>query len=145
MKAVIMIFGAILLIIFTPWVLDSLREFETDDYSADYIEATGASTSVDVALSQEVWGDETYNITVTSNLTEDAPVPISYTHATKVVTVSGLAENTSRRLTINYKIDALAPYVGAGVGAKMLPIVVLLGILGCIGGAIYTAVSREKD
>jgi len=145
MKSVLLLVGACIIILLLPAILGSVNDFRMTDYEEPHIVATGgAETTADITLSQALFGDNTYNASITSNVTADAPIPSSYASATKVPTVSGLETSETRRLTITYKIDSLENYYGAGLGARVWPLMLVLGVIGVIVGAVYNA-TRHGD
>lgn len=143
MKTVALMIGAIILMLLMPATIESIDNFRLTDQVDIFDTTTGvADTDSEVTLSQELFGGETRNATVTSNVTADAPIASSYVSATRVLTVTGLEASESHRLTITYKIDGLTQYWGAGTGARVWPIMLILGVLGVIAGAVYNATRR---
>ncbi len=143
MKSAAMIIAAMVLLMFTPGTLASVNDFRSRDYTEPHIITTAATDEADVTLSQALFSSATANVLLTSNNTADAPIPHSYVAATKVLTVSGLAENDTRNLSVVYRIDALDDYFGVGIAILILPALLILGIIGLIAGAVYTATRRE--
>lgn len=143
MKTAALMIGAVIVILLLPAAIISIDDFRLADQEDEFIVSTGgAETSKDVTLSQELFGDETRNASVSSNVTADAPIASSYASATQALTVTGLAVSESHRLTVTYKIDALTDYWGAGTGARVWPIMLILGVIGIIAGAVYNATRR---
>jgi hypothetical protein len=95
-------------------------------------------------LVESLYDSATSRVSVSSNVTADAPIASSYVSATKTLTVIGLDADTTHRLTVTYEIDALDLYPGAGVGAKVWPMMLILGVIGIIAGAVYSA-TRHGD
>lgn len=145
MKSVLLIIGAVIIIILLPATLTSINNFRSADYEEPHdVTTTNPDTTADITLSQTLFNGKTYNVVVTSNITADAPIPSAYVSATKVLTVSGLETDATRRLTVAYKIDGLEDYVGASLGAQVWPLMLALGVIGIIVGAVYTA-TRHGD
>ncbi len=145
MKSVLLLIGAGIIILLLPAILTGVNDFRMTDYEEPHVATTGgAVTTADITLSQSLFGDHTYNASISSNITADAPIPSSYASATKILTVSGLQASQTRRLTITYKIDSLEDYYGAGIGARAWPIMLVLGVIGVIVGAVYNA-TRHGD
>jgi len=143
MKPVSLLLGAVVIILMMAAVLTAVNDFRMTEYEEGHAAATGgAETTHDITLSQDLFSNATYNAVVTSNLTTDAPIPDSYASATNVLTVTGLTANTSRLLTITYQIDALEDYFGAGLGARAWPLLLVLGVIGIIAGAVYSAAKK---
>lgn len=140
MKTAALMIGAIIVSLLLPATVTAIDDFRLTDQVDLFNSATGGGeTTVDVTLSQELFGDETRNASVSSNLTTDAPIASSYVSGTQVLTVSGLIASESHRLTVTYKIDALEDYWGAGTATRVWPIMLVLGVLGIIVGAVYNA------
>lgn len=146
MKAVGMILGASLIIMLMPAILISIVNFRATDYTEEHIIALSApATSTEINLSQKLFGDNTFNVSITSNHTEDAPIPQSYTSLTRKLTVTGLDTDSVRRLTILYKIPALEEYWGADVAARSWPLFIIIGVIGIFVGAVVWASKRGGE
>lgn len=146
MKALTLLIGAIIVILLLGATLGAINEFRSTDIEEPYNVSTGANeTTVDIELTQELFGDNTISATVTSNLTGDAPVSYSYESSTQTLTVAGLLESSSRRLTIDYKTDALWDYPGAGIATRMWPLFLVLGVIGLIIAAVIAAMRRGSE
>jgi len=140
MKPVTLLLGAVVIILMMAAVLTAVDNFRMTEYEESHVVTTGgAETSKTVTLSQELFSDETYNAVVSSNVTADAPIPSSYASATQALTVTGLEASETRLLTITYQIDALEDYFGASLGARVWPLMLVLGVIGVIVGAVYNA------
>lgn len=145
MKTATLLIAAVILILLLPASILAIDQFRLDDQSDPFNVTTGAGvTSTSVTLSQDLYGDETSNIDVSSNITGDAPIASSYNSNTHALTITGLQESESHQLTVDYKIDRMGDYFAAGTGAKILPVLLILGILCIVGGAAYNAFSRGE-
>ena len=123
----------------------AINDFRSSDYVEPHIVVTGVGeTEADVVLSQELFGDHTSNVTITSDNEGDAPIPDTYISASQTLTVSGLNASDTRTLTITYKIDALVDYFGAGIGARVWPVFIILGIIGLVAAAVYNATKHGE-
>ncbi len=139
MKPVLLAIGAAFIIMLAPTVLTGVNEFRTTDREDVYSVDTAAA-STDVVLTQDLYSDATYNVTsVSSNVTEDAPLASSYEAATNTLTITGLSGDAVHRLTVDYKINALTEFPGAASGASTVPLFLILGVIGIIAGAVYSA------
>lgn len=146
MKALALIIGAAVVILLLGAVISAINDFQTTDVQEPYNITTGGGiTTADIILSQELFGDNTISATVTSNFTADAPVPSTYDSSTQTLTITGLVESESRRLTIDYKTDGLWNFPGAGVATRMWPIMLVLGVIGLIAGAVIVATRHGGD
>ena len=145
MKAASNLIAAGIIILLLPAILLGLDQFRLADQVDPFAVDTGVGeTSAIVTLSQDLYGDETRNASITSNVTADAPIASSYASATNSLNVTGLQASTSHYLTITYSIDRLGDYLGAGAGAKVVPVLLILGILCIVGGAGYQAFRRGE-
>lgn len=140
MKPALLVLAAIVIILFMPAVMASINDFRADDYTELHIATTTSpDTSENVTLTQDLLNNSLVNVTVSSNNTNDAPLPALYTSATNVLRVDGLETDARRTLTVVYKIGALDDYVAADMGAKVWPTLIILGVFGVIAGAVYTS------
>ena len=145
MKSVSLIIGAGVLILLFGAILAGINDFRTDNVEEPHNVTTAANvTTVAIVLSQELFGDNTISATVSSNLTDDAPVPSSYASTTQTLTISGLQAGSYRRLTIDYEVDGLWDYPGAGLVARMWPVMLGIGVIGIIVGAVVAATKRGE-
>ncbi len=146
MKPVLLLIGAVIIILLMPAMLLSINSFRMADQEDEYIiPLTSPDVSAVITLSQGLFDDATYNVSLSSNVTADAPIASGYVATTKALTVTGLETDTTRRLTVDYKIAALDSYWGADTGAKTWPMFLILGVLGIIVGAVYTATRHGGD
>ncbi len=144
MKPVLLAIGALIIILLAPSMLASVDDFLTNDHEAIYDVITApAATTADVVFVESLYDSATSRVSISSNVTADAPIAASYVTATKTLTVSGLEADNTHRLTVTYEIDGLDLYPGAGVGAKVWPLFIILGVIGIIAGAVYSAVKHE--
>lgn len=143
MKTAALLIAALIAILLMPAAITSIDSFRMMDQTDEYNVSTAENaTSTTVTLSQELFGDETRNVSASSNLTTDAPIASSYTSASQVLTVTGLDDDADRLLTVEYKIDGLSDYWGAGTGARVWPIMLILGVIGIVTAGVYNATRR---
>ena len=146
MKSASLLFAALFLILMLAGMLAAGNEFRSLEYTAPYIVTTGGGvTTADISLSQELFSDATANAIITSNDTDDAPIPFAYVHATKVLTVSGLAASTTRNLSIVYRIDALTDWPGASLVFRFMLMLLVVGIIGLIAGSVYQVTRSGRE
>ena len=145
MKAATNLIAAGIILLLLPAMILAIDQFRLADQVDPFVVTTGAAANTtSVTLSQDLYGDETRNASVSSNVTGDAPVASSYVSSTNVLTISGLLADTSHYLTVTYKIDRLGDYFGAGAGARVVPVLLVLGVLCIVGGAGYQAFRRGE-
>jgi hypothetical protein len=145
MKSVVMIMVTMLLTLLAPATLESVNDWRSREYTEPHIVVTGgAATTADVVLVNDLFSDATANAVVTSSDADDAPYPSAYVPASNTLTISGLAISTTRTLSVVYRIDGLSDYLGVSLASRVFPALLLLGIIGLIGGAIYQATRRGE-
>ncbi len=144
MKAASNLIAAGIIILMLPAMLLGLDQFRLQDQVDPFVVNAGA-TSANVTLSQDLYNDETLNASISSNVTTDAPIANSYVSATNVLNITGLDSTLSHYLIVTYSIDSLSDYFGASAGAKVVPVLLILGILCIVGGAGYQAFSKVRE
>lgn len=137
MKAISVILGICLIVLMFGAILLSLDTFRLTAYEEDHIVTTSGSTQATMVLSQDLYDGDTAGVTVTSNVTNDAPIPSTYATSTNTLTVTGLEDGQSHRLTVSYNIDALGDYWGAQTASRTIPLIIIIGCIAAIGAAIY--------
>lgn len=140
-----MIFSAAMVILLLSAILAGINSFRTTDQEDSYNVTTTSDNSSIVTLSQDLFNAKTYNASVVSNLTSDAPIASTYASATKKLTITGLTTNASRLLTVTYKIDSLEDFPGVAQFCTVWPLLMGLGVFGLIVGGIYYAFRSGGD
>lgn len=143
LKGVFILLGALLLIILSPFVISSAHDARVTTFEQSYSEVStpAAVTSANITLSYDLYADAVANVvSSTSNITGDTPSASAYVSVSRQLTVSGLASNTSRTLTVDYEIADPALAELPTIDAILLVAVFLyfIAILGLIAGAIYS-------
>lgn len=96
------------------WMLpvsEAIDNFRTDVREDNFtVQTAGGQTTADVVLFKPVYNADSQTLSVSSNSSADTPAVASYTAASRLVSVSGLAESESHRLTVSYDVDALASH-----------------------------------
>ena len=145
MKAASNLIAAGIIILLLPAMLLGIDQFRLVDQVDPFtVDTGGAVTTANVTLSQDLYGNQTRNASVSSNVTADAPIASGYVSATNVLNITGLQDSAAHYLTVTYSIDRLGDYFGAGVAAKVIPVLLILGILCIVGGAGYQAFGRGE-
>lgn len=133
---VLCFFAVALLVFFTGETMPSaIYDFRTDEVDETFAVTTAAGvTTANVTLDNELWNDGVAFASATSNSTGDSPTIDTYASATQVLTVGGLAANTTRTLTVTYDISGLDDYTAAEGAITKIPVFfilfpVLLGFL----------------
>ncbi len=136
MKSATGLIAAAIILMLMGGIMAGLSSFRGVDVVEPHNVDSG-SASADIILSNELLDDHTYNCTIVSNQATDAAVPFSYTSATKTLTVTGLDDAVSHTLTLTYKTLQLDS--AADVGARIFPVLLILGVIALVAGAIYNA------
>ena len=141
MKSLIIIFGAFLLIVVTPFVFTALDDAVSDEYTQTFAGVTtdAAIYAANVTLTKTALNDsETDIIAVSSNESRDAPSASYYNSVSQALEVSGLNDDEERTLSVTYL--SASSSLPAGYGSFFTNILRwfwVLTILGTCGGAVY--------
>lgn len=142
MKAAIQVIAALIIILMLGAVVTALDSFRLDE-QVDPFTVTSGNTSAQLTLSQSLYNADTANvISITSNTTTDAALPSTYVSATKVLTITGLDSTASHYLYVTYYRDGLEEYFGAQTASRTVPVLLILGVISIVGGAVYLAWSK---
>ncbi len=144
MKSMLLLVSAIVIVLLLPSSIVAIGDFRMKDQVEPHILATANVTTGTVTLTKALYNGDVANVAATSNNTDDAPLPLSYVTATKILSFDGLLANSSRTLTITYKIERLGDYVAADMASKIWPIFLMLGVFGLIAGAVVVAVRHGE-
>ena len=143
LKPALLVLAAVVILLLMPATITAINDYRMCDHEEPHnITTAAAVTSANVTLVQDLMDDNTVWVTLESDNALDAPIPYSY--SSNVLLITGLAADDTRAMTITYKIDNLSDYLAAGIASKILPVLLILGILGLIGGAVYQA-TRGRD
>lgn len=140
MKSLMIVFGAILLIIATPFIFAAIDDAITQEYTQSI---AGVSTSAGVysanaTLGRGVYSDDARSVLdISSNVTSDTPSAATYNSVSRVLTVSGLAQSQTRTLTVEFMIDSTTLPAGVATFLTLLRWFWVFIIIGMAGGAIY--------
>lgn len=134
---------AILLAIAASGILDATTDFRTDEYEEEFVGNTAVGvTNTTVQIGSSLWEDSLNYASVSSNDTDDSPALTSYNSTTRAVTVTGLAANTTRTITLTYKTAGLSDYSGAEdlslhIPTIILAFIILISVAGLIGLIVW--------
>lgn len=140
MKSLIIIFAALLLIIATPFVFDSIDDAITDSYSQSFAGVTtGAGEySENVTLSRALYNDDADSVTgVSSNITSDTPTAGTYNTVSHAVEITGLEASQVRTITVDFEIDSTTLPDGVATFLALWRWFWIFIITGLAAGAIY--------
>ena len=128
-------------------VFTGIQEVRSTSHTEAFGSVTTAAgvTTANVTLVEDLFGDRTAEVTsVTSNVTTDVPLVSTYTAATNKLLISGLTASQTRTLTVVYKIGRLTDYFGVDTAIRTWPMFLVLGVIGIIAGAVYSASKRGE-
>jgi hypothetical protein len=116
------------IVLMAPFAFDGLTSARQIAYTQTApLVVTAASTTADVTLVKELFEGDVVRVTgVTSSNNTDTPAATAYNEGTKALTVSGLAQNTSRTLTIGYGYPRFTG--GTDTLFGYLPLFIMLGL-----------------
>lgn len=121
---------AILLAVAATGITDAVTDFRTDELAEEFVGDTAVGvTSTNVQLGSELWDDSLSYASVATNATADAPALTSYNGTNRQVTVTGLAANTTRTITLTYRTAGLSDYSGAEEISLNIPVIILVFII----------------
>ncbi len=127
----------IIIILLLGAMLAGLQAFRATTIDEPFNAGVAADNSTVVALSHSVLDDDTLNISLSSNITADAPVLSSYSASSRSLRVTGLDSGTAlRRLTVTYKSNQLGQFAPVDLAVKFWPLYYILGLLGVITAAV---------
>lgn len=140
MKSLIIIFGALLMIVATPFVFSSIDDGITDPYTQSISGVTtGAGEYAEnVTLGRAVYNDDDSSVTsISSNISGDTPTASAYNTTSHALEVSGLAASQTRTLTVTFNIDDPSLPTGVSTFLGLMRWFWVFIITGMAGGAVY--------
>lgn len=111
-------------------------DFRTDVREDSHTVVTASETSGNMTLVKAVYDNDTSTITLTSDLSTDAPAYASYNTTTRFLSFTGLTANTTRIITAEYDIDALSDSPAIGTLLNINPFLWYAFSIVFIGAAI---------
>jgi hypothetical protein len=145
MKAIMVLFAVGLFILFLGVaIMPALSNFRGLDVTAPYnVALTGSdNTTATIVLANEVLDDNKVNVEITSPDVDDAPVAFDYVAVTKRLTVTGLAPDTTRQLSVVYKVPRLDG--ATDMAARFTPTVLIIAGIAIVGGSVYSGVQEAR-
>lgn len=111
-------------------MMDGIKDFRTDWVTDSYTLTTNTTTvNGTVQLTSPLWEGLTTEASISSNLTSDTPAMVSYVAGNKALNFNGLATNTTRLITVQYRTFDLNDYPSADTTTKYIPFAVIIGII----------------
>lgn len=129
-----------LLIIGLPFVFSAIDDGLTEDYtqSISGVATASGNYSANVTLSRSIYNDETTSVSaISSNVSDDSPTAYTYNSVSRVLEVSGLSDNDTRTLSVEFLIDSTTLPTGCGTILTLIRWFWVFAILGMVCGAIY--------
>lgn len=145
MKSIMVLFGVGLFILFLGVaIMPALSSFRGLEITAPYnITLTGSdNTTTSLVLANDVLDDNKVNIDVISPDEDDAPVAFDYVAATRRVTINGLAPDTTRQLSVVYKVPRLDG--ATDMAARFTPTILVIAGLAIVAGSVYVGVKDAR-
>ena len=121
---------------------DVVNEAASDPYAENFSVGSGAASTTQTLSYEHYYGDLT-ELTSTSDNANDTPVVMSYDDTTYEVVVSGLDSGESRILTISYVREAHQQYTGFATFLRMVPFLVVAGLVVAALWALFSHMKRE--
>lgn len=142
MKSLVIVFAALLVIIALPLLFASVDSARTETFSQNVAGVTtGASEyTSNATLSRALYDDDASNVTsITSNITADSPSADSYNSVSRLLTIGGLNQSTTRTISITYEIDStiIDDYTGMSTFLTLYLWLIVFVVLGLLVAAVY--------
>ncbi len=137
MKPIAALFGVGLFIAFLgAAIMPALQNFRSQDVTEPHNVTTAADiTTADIVLANDLLDGNKVNVAITSPDPDDAPVAWEYVEATHKLTISGLQADTTRQLSVTYKVPRLDG--ASDLAARWLPtFLIIAGIAIVVGCAV---------
>lgn len=137
------IFNAFLVIVvaailFMLPLTDAIYDFRTDLREDAFNKTTGVDeTTANVTLHKPIYDADTDTIDILSSISTDTPLYSSYDNTTRLLGMTGLADNSTRILTVSYDIDALAASNAINILLDRVPFIWLLSIIAFPMAALF--------
>jgi hypothetical protein len=138
MKPVFALLGVGFVILMLGAVMLALGTFRGAEFTEPHnVTTAGGATTTAIVLANEVLDNSTTNIEVLSDDSDDAPVPYLYTENNHTLTINGLAESTTRTLTITYNVPRLDDFTD--IASRYLPSFMIIGGIAIVIGSAISA------
>lgn len=140
--------GIIFLIIgfiFFPNIMRTTEAIRVRDVTEEHLATTvGGEYTTDIVIYNDLYdANLSYIVDVNSSDASDNPVATVYNVVSRVLTVEGLAESSSRTLQVEYQTDALEGTTGVKPFNDIMPFL-FMGMFIAIGGAILVNAYRNR-
>lgn len=89
-------------------ITESTYDFKTDVREDSAVVTTIGGTTGSLVLVKPIYDDDTSTLTISSNLSSDTPTYLSYNTTSRLLSFSGLTTSSTRLITVDYDVDALA-------------------------------------
>lgn len=109
---------------------DAVKDFRTDLVTDSFVVTTNTTAINGTAqLTKVLWEGQTTEAAITSNITSDTPALTEYTAGNRNLAFTGLAANTTRLITVEYRTFDLGAFPGADTAVKFIPMAILMGLI----------------
>lgn len=119
------------------------RDFQTQSITDEFSITTGGAATATVQLAKTLWEATLSYVTVSSNISADAPIAQSYNATSREVVIGGLSATSLRTLIINYKTDGLVNFSAPADALKGFPTAIILALIVIALVAVVYAVSHH--
>ncbi len=145
LNRVLALFVAIILFIvlmaFTPDVLDSIHDAQVDEQTD--AELTYTADNMPVTLTEDLWKANINSVISAVSDQSSTLTATAYVEATKALTLSGwLTGDTTA--TVVYETDALVGFMGAGLVMGLMPLGYIAAILITLGLGIWGGIGVKR-
>ena len=105
-------------------ITDGITAVKTDTKIDRLPSVTGAGETTDnLTLTNEVYNDDTSDLTLDSSDGDDTPTLTAYAPGNHTIAISGLSANTTRTITVTYDIAALTIWSGVDTLLGYFPMI----------------------
>ncbi len=124
-------------ILFMLPITAAVYDFRTDlKEDSIFFQAGAGVTGANVTLIKPLYNNDIATVSVLSDEQADTPVVTSYTSATRVLLVNGLAASTNRTLEVSYDYDALNGSPAVNILVDRIAWIWLLVVIGIAPAAL---------
>jgi len=125
-------------ILFMLPLTTAIYDFRTDLREDTFNNTTGVGeTTANLTLFKPIYDDDTGTVGILSSISTDTPLYSSYNATSRLLGMTGLADNSTRVLTISYDIDALEGSDAINTIMDIIPFIWMMVIIAFPMAALY--------
>ena len=123
----------------------ALYDFKTDLKTDNHGLNTGVGvTTGSVILAKPPYLDDTSTLTISSNLAGDAATFVSYNATSRELALSGLSDNSTRTITLNYDTYALSGFSAIDTVVSRFDLIWIIGVIAfVVAGVVVLFIGEE--